>query len=368
MAVKSAPLHKSRSICREKRYLNKFEGCPYVVRCFRSDTTIEKGEGWYNLFLEYASGGSLFDRIRKSGRGGGGGLPESEARRYTKSILTGLNDVHKQGYVHCDIKPQNILLVESEKEVLLNLNGKRKRVEKPYSAKIADFGVAMKAGKGKKDQGRKLRGTPMYIAPESVRYGEYEAYSDIWALGCTLLHMVTGQVPWKVDKNAALLFRIGFREQVPEIPSDGLSKEARDFLNKCLVRDPKSRWTADMLLAHPFVSGLDDVMMGGSIKEERNRVVQPQKTAREVLIDSSSSQSSFDLTKPYLLMSHAASNGIVPDFSKIRIIKRMKRLEEEEEEVKRSESSFRLDARGRYWGIKAIPVIPSSNIAIEIFN
>ncbi|KAH7862514.1 hypothetical protein Vadar_005926 [Vaccinium darrowii] len=338
-----APLHKSRSICREKSYLNKFEGCPYVVRCFRSDTTIEKGECWYNLFLEYASGGSLFDRIRKSG--GGGGLSESEARRYTKSVLTGLNDVHKQGYVHCDIKPQNILLVESEKEVL-NLNGKRKRVEKQYIAKIADFGVAMKAGKGKKDEGKKLRGTPMYIAPESVRYGEYQAYSDIWALGCTVLHMVTGQVPWKVDKNdekAALLFRIGFREQVPEIPSDGLSKEARDFLKKCLVRDPKSRWTADMLLAHPFVSGL--VRRDDGWKYQRGK------------------KQSCSTTED----SKRTSNGIVPDFSKIRIIKRMKRLEEEEE-VKRSESSFRLDARGRYWGIKAIPVIPSSNMAIEIFN
>ncbi|KAH7863803.1 hypothetical protein Vadar_022201 [Vaccinium darrowii] len=370
MAVKSAPLHISGSICREGRILNQLEGCSYVVRCFGSDTTFEKGECWYNLFLEYASGGSLFDRIRESGKGG---LPESEATGYTKSVLMGLNYVHKQGYVHCDIKPHNILLVEGESEVLntpINLNGKRKRVEKEHMAKIADFGVARKAGKRNNDEETNLRGTPMYIAPESVQCGEYEAHSDIWALGCTVLHMITGQVPWKCDKNtekAALLFRIGFREQVPEIPIDGLSKEARDFLNKCLVRDPKSRWTADMLLAHPFVSGLDGMMMAGNIKDERNRVVQPQKMAKEVLIDSLSSQSWFNLTKTYLLMSHSASNGIVPDFGKIRTIKKMKRTEEEEE-GKRFESSFRLDALGRYWGINPSPMIPSSSIAIEIFN
>lgn len=183
--------------------------------------------------------------------------------------------------------------------------------------------------------------------------------------------MLTGELPWNCDKNtkkADLLFKIGFREEVPEIPTDiGLSKEARDFLSKCLVRDPKSRWTGDMLLAHPFASGLD-CTTAESVKGERSRVVQPQKAAKEEVIDSSSSQSLFDPTKPYLLMSCSASNGILPDFSKIRSFKKTKRTEEEEEEKgKKFESSFRLDAWGRYWGIEPIPVIPTS-IAIEIFN
>ncbi|KAI8547210.1 hypothetical protein RHMOL_Rhmol07G0177600 [Rhododendron molle] len=283
MAVKSAPLSESGSICRERRHLNRFKDCPHVVRCFGSDTTTEEGEDWYNLFLEYATGSSLFDLIRRSGRGG---LPESEARRYTKSILLGLNHVHKQGYVHCDIKPHNVVLVESWKEN----EGRRK------------------------NQGE-TKGYASVYRPQSIRCGEYEAHSDIWALGCTVLHMLTGELPWKCDKNTekvALLFEIGFTEEVPEIPSYGLSKEARDFLNKCLVRDPKSWWTGDRLLAHPFVLGLD-CMTAESRKGERSRVVQPQKAAKEVN-DSSSSQSSFDLTKPYLLMLSSASNRILSDF------------------------------------------------------
>ncbi|CAL5432116.1 unnamed protein product [Camellia sinensis] len=54
----------------------------------------------------------------------------------------------------------------------------------------------------------------------------------------------------------------------------GFSEEAEDFLKKCLVRDPKSRWTVDMLLGHPFVLAADGVFIG-SIREERNRVVHP---------------------------------------------------------------------------------------------
>ena len=77
-----------------------------------------------------------------------------------------------------------------------------------------------------------------------------------------------------------ILLRIGFTEDMPEIPRD-LSKEAKDFLKKCLVRDPKSRWTADLLLCRPFVSVADSVFTG-SIEDERNRVFLP-KTAKAVL-------------------------------------------------------------------------------------
>ena len=54
----------------------------------------------------------------------------------------------------------------------------------------------------------------------------------------------------------ALIFRIAFTDKIPKIPSAGLmSSEAEDFLNKCLVRDPKLKWTVDKLLGHPFLSG-----------------------------------------------------------------------------------------------------------------
>ncbi|KAG5513030.1 hypothetical protein RHGRI_038561 [Rhododendron griersonianum] len=196
--------------------LKEFEACPCVVRCYGSDTSIERGEEWYNLFLEYASGGSLFDRIRESG----GSLPEDEARRYTKSVLAGLSYIHEKGYVHCDIKPHNILVVENGRET---------------TAKIADFGLAMKP---KEEKIKGVRGTPMYMALESIRREEYGPCADIWAVGCTVLEMVTGKEPWECGRHiekAALLYRIASKQDVPEIPS-WLSNEARDFLSKCLVR------------------------------------------------------------------------------------------------------------------------------------
>ena len=65
----------------------------------------------YNLLLEYASGGTLSDLIKKSGRVC---LHESDIKRYTKSMLKELSHVHDCGYVHCDLKPENVLLVTCE--------------------------------------------------------------------------------------------------------------------------------------------------------------------------------------------------------------------------------------------------------------
>ncbi|GMP95249.1 hypothetical protein CsSME_00044362 [Camellia sinensis var. sinensis] len=375
MAVKSAPFYKSRCLAKEERLLSDFADCPHIIRCFGEDLTIEEdGEQWYNILLEYAAGGSLADRIQSFGRG----LPESEVRRFTKSLLMGLSYIHKKGYVHCDIKPHNILLVEENDDFSMSLNGKEKRVQES-TAKIADFGLAKRAGKKLKEKENKprLRGTALYMAPESILREEYEPHVDIWAVGCTVLQMLTGKEPWKRNKGtevATILFRIGFSEKVPEIPS-GLSKEAEDFLNKCLVRDPKSRWTADMLLGHPFVSAANE-----SIEEEKNRVVVLPKAAKPV--PDSSFQSSFSLPKPYLLMSRLASDGLVShscvatrhsdgidseDFDEFHACKRQKRMEEDAEQVL-SGTSYRLDALGQYWGIKRISEITNSNIAIEIFN
>ncbi|KAF5188368.1 mitogen-activated protein kinase kinase kinase [Thalictrum thalictroides] len=61
--------------------------------------------------------------------------------------------------------------------------------------------------------------------------------------------MITGRPDADVS---ALLFRIGFGEEVPEIPVE-LLEEGKDFLRKCFIRDPTKRWTAEMLLNHPFV-------------------------------------------------------------------------------------------------------------------
>ncbi|WJX55398.1 hypothetical protein P8452_41174 [Trifolium repens] len=219
---------------------------PHVINCFGDDHTFEDGEDCYNIFLEYAVGGTLFDQLKNFG----GKLPETVVRRYTRSILEGLKHVHENGFVHCDVKLQNILVFEDG------------------NVKISDFGLAKE--KGLKNDGKlECRGTPMFISPEAVNDNVYESPADIWALGCAIVEMVTGKPAWNFSGSNiwSLLIRIGIGEELPLIP-DELSQEGKDFLQKIFVKDPLKRWTTKMLLKHPFISDDKNVSL---VKELINK-------------------------------------------------------------------------------------------------
>ncbi|GFP84734.1 mitogen-activated protein kinase kinase kinase 2 [Phtheirospermum japonicum] len=235
MAVKSAEVSVSSTLQKEREIMNNLDGSPYVITCFGEETTIgDKGMMAYNVLLEFASGGTLADRIKKLS-----GLPEHEVRAHTRSILRGLNGIHGLGYVHCDLKPDNILL-----------------------AKIGDLGLAKREIK-QSNKKRKImesnywRGTPMYLSPETVIDYVQAAPSDVWAVGCIVLEMLTGKPAWDEFNAEDILARIGAAKELPKIPDD-ISREARDFLKCCFVTNSIFRFTCDMLLNHPTLQGLGD--------------------------------------------------------------------------------------------------------------
>lgn len=235
-AVKSTELSRSKCLQKEQNFLSKLCS-PYIVKYRGFDITDESNQPFYNLFMEYISQGTLYDDIQRHG----GGLEESVIRTYTRQILQGLEYLHANGLVHCDIKSQNILVGTK-------------------NAKIADLGCArlveMFTGNG--DSGTvTFSGTPMFMAPEVLRGEEQGFEADLWALGCTVIEMATGTSPWlDLDNLVSALYRIGFSDDVPEFPS-WLSKKAKDFLSICLRREPKERMTARQLLEHPFLEEKD---------------------------------------------------------------------------------------------------------------
>ncbi|RWR73712.1 mitogen-activated protein kinase kinase kinase YODA-like protein [Cinnamomum micranthum f. kanehirae] len=234
LVVKSTLLSNFHSFKKEMSILPLLQDCPQIVRCFGVDFTVENNQPLCNLFLEYVSGGTLADLIDNLAERGDR-MREEDVRLYTKSILLGLRHIHQKGLVHCDIKPANILVAS-----LCSCE-----------VKIADFGLAQIAGI--KDK-RALYGTLLYMSPESVLWGDYDCPCDIWALGCCVLEMIIGKHPWStLETKMDVLRQIGADDGVPQIPSS-LSFEGKDFLGRCFERDPSKRWTAEMLLKHPFVS------------------------------------------------------------------------------------------------------------------
>ncbi|KAK9109223.1 hypothetical protein Sjap_017283 [Stephania japonica] len=250
MAVKSCSAANSTSLHHEKTILDQLRDCPQILTCYGHDYTVENGERLYNLHLELASRGSLAQLIQHSG----GSFPESDVRRYTRSILLGLHSIHQKGFAHCDIKPHNILLTGESGQVKIADFGLAKKISDSTNSielpNFADFGFG---------------GTPMYMAPESIVRDDRGGSSacDVWALGCVVAEMISGRPVWRFNDSeaSALLFKIGFSDELPEIPEQ-LSEEGRDFLKRCFVRDPRRRWTAEMLLNHQFVVGSNGTESG----------------------------------------------------------------------------------------------------------
>ncbi|KAI3457336.1 hypothetical protein Pfo_013999 [Paulownia fortunei] len=237
-AVKSAELSQSESLQREHKILSTLNS-PHIVGYRGCDISLENGKALFNLTLEYAPDGTLADAIRRWG----GRLDESMISYYACRILKGLEYLHSRGLVHCDIKGSNILLSQGE-------------------AKIADFGCAKAADEAV------IGGTPMFMAPEVARGEEQGFPADIWALGCTVIEMSTGNSPW--PNATTTLHRIAFSGESPKFPA-ALSDLAKDFLSKCLRVDPKERWTAKQLLQHPFL----EEFRFAHVKQIRNNTCSP---------------------------------------------------------------------------------------------
>ena len=198
----------------EVRLLRRLRDCPYVIRYLGQEETLaEDGTLRLNLFLEFASGGNLYSLTKASK----GRLEEDVVRRHTRSILQGVKRIHDEGYVHCDLFFDNILLVEEGHEMV---------------AKVADLGLVKRAG-----EQRDLIGC---CAPESLTLGWQEKPSDIWGFGGIVLKLLGGTLR---GEGVNLM---------PVFPM-GLSPEAEDFLGKCFVMRPEDRATAEELVRHPFV-------------------------------------------------------------------------------------------------------------------
>lgn len=191
-------------------------------------------EDTLNILLEFVPGGSISSLLGKFGA-----FPEAVIRTYTKQLLLGLEYLHKNGIMHRDIKGANIL------------------VDNKGCIKLADFGASKQVVELATISGAKsMKGTPYWMAPEVILQTGHSFSADIWSVGCTVIEMATGKPPWsqQYQQEVAALFHIGTTKSHPPIP-DHLSVAAKDFLLKCLQKEPILRSSASELLQHPFVTG-----------------------------------------------------------------------------------------------------------------
>ncbi|CAN1258908.1 Mitogen-activated protein kinase kinase kinase 20 [Linum perenne] len=217
MAVKSAPEHTASSLLVEHNILKIFQGAPWIIQCH--------GFGISTGQPDTCAPGRM---------------PEMLVRDYTRELLKALWIIHSHGYTHCDIKPDNILVFPDSKNPLIS------------HLKVADFGLAVEAAKIH-PRNRDFRGTPRYAPYELAVFGRITTAMDIWALGCTVIEMLTGVPPWKECKDGNEVMTEIRKGRPPQIP-EWLSDEGKDFLNRCFLMSWVERPSAGLLLLHPFVN------------------------------------------------------------------------------------------------------------------
>nr|GME03538.1 mitogen-activated protein kinase kinase kinase ANP1-like [Ipomoea batatas] len=250
-AVKYSKLESSRSFRVEGRILNQLRGCPYIVHCFGDGTSLEHEEVVYNLLLEYAPGGSRESLVKSRA----GNIMEFEVSFYAYQLLTGIQEVHGWGFVHCDLKPTNVLVFPCGCGV--------------NRLKIADFGLVKPSGVN--IFGGFHRGSLLYTLLESLVSEMHEAPKDIWSIGCIVVEMITGNPAWRFNDSKDASLNIVFKK--PEIP-EGISNRCKDFLEWCFESNPSTRLTAVMLLNHPFVANEFNLLLGKKL-EDHHQVNSP---------------------------------------------------------------------------------------------
>ncbi len=184
---------------------------------------IDVGEanGTYYFAMEHVEGESLARMIEKEGP-----LDEQRSLEVSMQIAKALEHAHERGLVHRDVKPQNILLAKND------------------VAKLCDLGLAKQIGQDDKGEATGVPlGTPHYLSPEQAR-GEahVDIRSDIYSLGASLYHMLTGVPPFEGDSPMVLMTKHLTEEPTPpRRRNDEISKAASDLVLHMMSKDKEER-------------------------------------------------------------------------------------------------------------------------------
>lgn len=192
---------------------------PNIVQAY----DVGKAGEYHYFVMEYVEGNTVYDEIVKNRR-----YSEADAVEIAIQIAEALQHAHGKGLIHRDVKPKNIMIT------------------KGGMAKLADMGLARALSDkeaAEAEQGKAF-GTPYYISPEQIR-GEVQVGppADIYSLGATLYHMLTGSVPFDGKNPSAVMHKHLKAELVPpDQVNTKLSAGISEVIEMMMAKSPKARY------------------------------------------------------------------------------------------------------------------------------
>jgi len=197
-----------------------------------------EAEGTYYIAMEFLDGRSLKELIVSRGP-----APVSVAIDYARQILAALRFAHRNGIVHRDIKPHNVL-VDSEGRL-----------------KVTDFGIA-RAGASQMTEAGSIIGTAQYLSPEQAKGSPVDQTSDLYSVGIVLYELLTGVVPFTGDTPVEIAMK--HLSAIPDPPSEHRAEIPRELdlvVMRALGKDPHERYQS----AEEMDADLARVARGGSV-------------------------------------------------------------------------------------------------------
>ena len=232
---------------REARVIAKLRH-PNIVQVHDFDTV----DGDPYLVMEYIEGPSLSKYLntlhQKNGR-----LEYPQMIRLMNAIASALQYAHKNGVIHRDIKPGNILLTSQSGPILAD-----KTIPRDFEPVLTDFGLVRFLDANRQTTTGQIAGTPAYMSPEQARGEATDGRTDVYSLGIVLYEILAGHIPFDGETTMSILLK-QVTEPPPPIP--GLSVAIQNVLNHALAKDVNERFQTPLEFANAFsaaVSGNAD--------------------------------------------------------------------------------------------------------------
>ncbi|HSD72286.1 MAG TPA: protein kinase [Thermoanaerobaculia bacterium] len=254
VAVKVLPAHLSSSAESRQRFEREAKTIsqlshPHICALY----DVGNQDGVEFLVMEYLEGETLSDRLLK------GPLAFDQVLRFGIEIVDALDKAHRQGIVHRDLKPGNVMITKSGVK-LLDFGLAKAVAPAGKTSGAALTALPTQAGSNLTQEGTIL-GTFQYMAPEQLEGREADARTDIFAFGCVLYEMATGQKAFSGKSQASLISSIMGSQPPPVSAVSPMTPPAFDrVVRTCLAKDADDRWQT----AHDVMLELKWVAEGGS--------------------------------------------------------------------------------------------------------
>ena len=214
---------------------------PNIVQVY--DTGVDAGRHY--IVMEYVEGKSAAQLLQTKGR-----LGAESAVEIGIQSCAGLEYAHRQGIIHRDVKPGNLMVIGGPA-------GRRRRDSSAHepptgemTVKLTDFGIARASAQTRLTQVGSVVGTAAYLAPEQARGEEATPAADVFALGVVLYQMLTGRLPWEGSTLAELAIRrenerplppTSYDPEVPATLSDAVLRSLEGEVGRPLLHGPRAR-------------------------------------------------------------------------------------------------------------------------------